>query len=112
MNTIYVWKINMDEQYPKRYLGDNSNVNSRQKMSESSSHVSKSFGRTLSATSQRNYYEDDVSVNDSKYLSPQCTSFVTGNYYTTDIYYRPSGIHPPNLTHSYLEGVAQYMKVY
>lgn len=82
MNTIYVWKINMDEQYPKRYLGDNSNVNSRQKMSESSSHVSKSLGGTLSATSQRNYYEDDVSVDDSKYLSPQCTSFVTGNYIT------------------------------
>lgn len=80
VNTMYIWKINMDEQYPKRYLGENSNVNSRQKMSESSSHVSKSFRGTLSAMSQRNYYEDDVSADDSKFFSQQCTSFITGNY--------------------------------
>ncbi|XP_031371258.1 hydrocephalus-inducing protein-like [Apis dorsata] len=77
VNMMYIWKINMDEQYPKRYLGESSNVNSRQKISESSSHVSKSFRGTLSAMSQRNYYEDDMSADDSKYFSQQCTSFIT-----------------------------------
>lgn len=103
----------MDEQYPKRYLGENSNVNSRQKMSESSSHFSKSFRGTLSAMSQRNYYEDDVSADDSKYFSQQCTSFITGNYtregdlefFVFAIIKKLSTYHPPSNSsfNSYLD---------
>lgn len=102
VNTMYIWKINMDEQYPKRYLGENSNVNSRQKMSESSSHVSKSFRGTLSAMSQRNYYEDDVSADDSKFFSQQCTSFITGNYSEKRISNLPFFVFPIIYKKNYL----------
>ncbi|XP_017761798.1 PREDICTED: LOW QUALITY PROTEIN: hydrocephalus-inducing protein-like [Eufriesea mexicana] len=81
VNTVYAWKINMDEQYPKRRIGDASNVTSRSRFAEESRsrQYSRSSRGIFSATSEtrgRCHEQGQRSVEESSnVLSRQCSSF-------------------------------------
>ncbi|XP_076659704.1 hydrocephalus-inducing protein homolog [Halictus rubicundus] len=63
VNTTYIWKISMDEQYPRKYMEDSPNVTVRPKTAENSRSRpnSRSFRGVFSATSERSNYRDLVS---------------------------------------------------
>ncbi|XP_043589559.1 hydrocephalus-inducing protein-like isoform X1 [Bombus pyrosoma] len=82
VDTVFAWKINMDEQYPKRYIGDSSNVTSRPKTAEETrSQYSRSSRGIFSATSEldrRNFGQDESSAEvNTNILSRRCMSFVS-----------------------------------
>ncbi|XP_076283506.1 hydrocephalus-inducing protein [Lasioglossum baleicum] len=60
VNTTYVWKISMDEQYPRKYMEDSPNVTVRPKTAENSRSRpnSRSCLGVFSATSERSSYRD------------------------------------------------------
>ncbi|XP_048264436.1 LOW QUALITY PROTEIN: hydrocephalus-inducing protein [Bombus terrestris] len=82
VDTVFAWKINMDEQYPKRYIGDSSNVTSRPRTAEETrSQNSRSSRGIFSATSElgrRNFGQDESSAGvNTNILSRRCMSFVS-----------------------------------
>ncbi|XP_026670111.1 hydrocephalus-inducing protein-like [Ceratina calcarata] len=83
VNTVYAWKVNMDEQYPKRHIGDGSSANSRPRTADDYSSVqqSRSSRGIFSAKSEpryKNAKENEKSVGDStNVMSRQCTSFAS-----------------------------------
>ena len=85
VDLMFAWKINMDEQYPRRHLGDGSNVISRPRTAEETrSQNSRSPRGIFSAKrelSRRDFEQDEYSAGDStNFLSQQCTSFVSSNF--------------------------------
>ncbi|XP_015436069.1 PREDICTED: hydrocephalus-inducing protein-like [Dufourea novaeangliae] len=61
VNTQYVWKISMDEQYPTRYMGDSPNATCRPRTAENSRSRpnSRSFRGIFSATSEQPRHRND-----------------------------------------------------
>lgn len=85
VNAVYAWKIDMDEQFPKRGLGDGQNVTIKSRIADDSQsrQCTKSSRGIPSATSEFHrpkHNGDEKYTKDSpNYCSQQCTSFATGN---------------------------------
>ncbi|KAK9306551.1 hypothetical protein QLX08_002752 [Tetragonisca angustula] len=116
VDTIFAWKINMDEQYPKRHLGDGSNVFSRPRTAEETrTRNSKSSRGIFSATrelSRKDIEQDEYSAGDStNFSSQECSSFVSNSAdMKTPLSTRPSDLFSSTAglsgrtTDSWLEG--------
>ncbi|CAL7939802.1 unnamed protein product [Xylocopa violacea] len=83
VNTMYAWKINMDEQYPKRHIGDGLNVTSRPTTAEGTPNKRLTSSRGIfSATSElrrKNNAMRKEGEDPTNLMSKQCMSLVSGS---------------------------------
>ncbi|XP_017794375.1 PREDICTED: hydrocephalus-inducing protein homolog [Habropoda laboriosa] len=117
VNTLFSWKINMDEQYPKRNIGDGSNVSSKQRTtdeirSRQNSIPSRGIYSARSEHRHRNIERDERSSGDTANLSSQqCQSFASdstepkeiGSARRSDLFSSTAGLSE-RTTDSWLEG--------
>ncbi|XP_076763005.1 hydrocephalus-inducing protein [Xylocopa sonorina] len=98
VNTMYVWKINMDEQYPKRHIGDGRNVTSTPTTAEGTpNRRSRGIFSATSESRSKNQAIHKENGDTANLSSKQCMSLVSGSVDTrTASSTRPSDLFSSN----------------